>query len=105
MICFDDGVQVLRRAMFCVFAQLAVTPEQVNRFWVRGEFICRDLRRRPSHMVAAALFQKAVCCADVSPLQEHEVDQPAVLVHCSEQVRPAHARRSAQKSERRPLRA
>ncbi len=32
-----------------------------------------------------------VCCPGVSPLQKHEVDQPAMLVDCSEQVFPPAA--------------
>ncbi len=64
LICLDDVVQVLRRAVSCVFGQLTVTLELLDGFRVGGKLIVVIDVGGQFRMVTGALLRKR-CAARV----------------------------------------
>ena len=91
MVRFDDIVQVLRRSVLCGCGELALPFQPFNRFWVGAKLVGSDGGSRPVPHGCEGFAEETVCCTCVSTLQEHEVDQHAMLVDSSEQILPSAA--------------
>ena len=91
MIGFNDVVEVLGCSMACMFGKLAFTMQPTDCLWVRAELIGGDRVRRPMGHRVQRLAQKPIGGARVPPVQQHEVDQPSLLVDGAKQILPLAA--------------
>src|ERR1700722_12259629 len=62
--------------------------QPANRIGIEAQLIGCDRVPRPVTHRLQCLAQEAVCRTRVTPVQYHEVDQPAMLVDGAEQVLP-----------------
>lgn len=85
----NDVVELLGGSVLRFARYLAIALESGDRLRIRGELICCDRRWRPVAYGRHGFAQEALCRAGVAPFQEHEVDQAAVFVNCTEQVLPS----------------
>ena len=91
MIGFDDVVQVLRCSVLGTSRELAFLFQPFDRFWVGAKLVRGDGGSRPVPHRCQGFAEETVCRTRVSTLQQHEVDQHAVLVDSPEQILPSTA--------------
>jgi hypothetical protein len=89
VVCLDDVVEVLARAVPGIGRQLAFSLKSADGLGIGAKLVCRNRGRRPVTHGRQRFSQEAMSCARVSPIHQHEVFQPAMFVDSTEQVLPA----------------
>ena len=89
MVGLNNVVEVFAGAMSCRSRQLAFSLQMADGLGIGPELVDCDRRRRPVPHGRQCLAQKAMCGAAVSPVRQHEVDQPAMFVDSPEQILPS----------------
>jgi hypothetical protein len=74
--------------MLRVLGQLTFALQPANRLGIGAQLIECDRVRRPVTHRLQCLAHEAVCRARVTAIQQHEVDEPAILVDGAGQVLP-----------------